>query len=178
MIRTRLLRPSVVIPVVVVVVGGAVWIGLRAGRGTAATTTTAVTSQLFTVSPTTLAQTVSATGTIAPAETENLSFAVAGTVTAVKVAAGQSVKQGQVLATVSSAALESAVAASASDLRLRERATLRRSGRGRIVGADHRGPNERRVRVREPCRGGTELEWRDVDLTDRRHGRDRQPDRR
>ena len=110
MVRTRLLRPSVVIPVVVVVVGGAAWIGLRAGRGTAATTTTAVTSQLFTVSPTTLAQTVSATGTIAPAETESLSFAVAGTVTAVKVAAGDSVTQGQVLATLSSAALESAVA--------------------------------------------------------------------
>jgi membrane fusion protein, macrolide-specific efflux system len=110
MVRTRLLRPSVVIPVVVIVVGAAVWTGLRAGRGAAATTAATATSQLFTVSPTTLAQTASASGTIAPAETENLSFEVAGTVTAVKVAAGQTVKQGQVLATLGSAALESAVA--------------------------------------------------------------------
>ena len=57
-----------------------------------------------------MARTVSADGTIAAAQTDDLSFASAGTVTAVNVKAGQTVKAGDVLATIDSAELQSAVA--------------------------------------------------------------------
>src|SRR5207248_2424990 len=56
-----------------------------------------------------ISQTVSTTGTLAPAETENLSFSTSGQVTAVNVKAGQPVAQGAVLATLDSAALQSQV---------------------------------------------------------------------
>jgi macrolide-specific efflux system membrane fusion protein len=52
---------------------------------------------------------VSASGTLAPAETKDLSFTSSGTVTAVAVKVGQKVKKGQVLATIDSASLKSQV---------------------------------------------------------------------
>ena len=103
-------RPVVVIPAAVVLIGGAVFFGLRSGKSNAANPQASTTSdQLYTVQPTTMQQTVSASGTIAPAATEDLSFTSAGTVTAVNVKAGQKVKKGAVLATIDSAALQSAV---------------------------------------------------------------------
>jgi multidrug efflux pump subunit AcrA (membrane-fusion protein) len=114
--RARLLRPIVIVPVVVVFVGAAVWLGFRSGNGAAANSQ-AATQQLFTVAPTTMSQTVSSSGTIAPADTENLNFSVAGTVETVPVKAGQTVKKGQVLATVGSAALLSAVSQADADLK-------------------------------------------------------------
>jgi multidrug efflux pump subunit AcrA (membrane-fusion protein) len=56
-----------------------------------------------------MSQTVSASGTLAPADTEDLSFSASGTVTAVNAKAGQKVVKGQVLATIDSASLASAV---------------------------------------------------------------------
>jgi multidrug efflux pump subunit AcrA (membrane-fusion protein) len=103
-------RPVVVIPAAVVLVGGAVVFGLRSGKSNAANTQASATNeQLYTVEPTTMQQTVSASGTIAPTETDDLSFTSAGTVTAVNVRAGQKVKKGAVLATIDSAALQSAL---------------------------------------------------------------------
>ncbi len=58
-----------------------------------------------------MSETVSAEGTVAAAETDDLSFAASGTVTAVNVKAGDTVTAGQVLATIDSAELESDVAA-------------------------------------------------------------------
>jgi multidrug efflux pump subunit AcrA (membrane-fusion protein) len=57
-----------------------------------------------------MAQTISAEGTITPAQTDDLNFTSAGTVTAVNVTAGQTVKAGDVLATIDSAELQAAVA--------------------------------------------------------------------
>ena len=103
-------RPVVVVPAAIVVIGGAVALGLRASGSNAANNSAATTNeQLYTVQPTTMQQTVSATGTIEPAVTEDLSFTSAGTVTAVNVKAGQKVKKGAVLATIDSAALQSAL---------------------------------------------------------------------
>jgi macrolide-specific efflux system membrane fusion protein len=105
----------VIIPLVVVVAGGAVWLGVRSGSS-GASNTTASTEQLFTVAPANLSETVSASGTIAAADTEDLTFAVGGTVSTVAVKAGQTVKKGEVLATVDSATLLSTVAQAQSTL--------------------------------------------------------------
>ena len=56
-----------------------------------------------------MSQTVSTTGTLAPADTQNLNFSTSGQVTAVNVKAGQQVTKGTVLATIDSAALQSQV---------------------------------------------------------------------
>lgn len=58
----------------------------------------------------TIGESVSAQGTVANAESADLSFEVAGTVSSVAVEAGDVVSAGQVLATVDSAALEAALA--------------------------------------------------------------------
>ena len=115
MTRAQIFRPVVIVPLVVVVAGAAIWLGVRSGSSSAATAATS-TQQLFTVSPTTLSQTVSESGTVAAADTEDLSFAVSGTVETVAVKAGQSVKKGQVLATIGSAALLSDVASAQATL--------------------------------------------------------------
>lgn len=114
MTRTKVLRPVIVIPVVVVIAGAAVFFGFRSGsRGAQAA---AATQQLYAVAPTTLSQTVSASGTIAPADTEDLNFGVSGTVANVSVKAGATVTKGQTLATIESATLLSSVAQAKSTL--------------------------------------------------------------
>jgi len=103
-------RPVVVVPAAIVLIGGAAFLGLRSAKSNAANpSASTVDQQLYTVQPTTMQQTVSASGTIEPADTEDLSFTSAGTVTAVNVKAGQQVKKGAVLATIDSAALQSAL---------------------------------------------------------------------
>jgi macrolide-specific efflux system membrane fusion protein len=62
-----------------------------------------VTYRTTTVATGTLKQSVSATGTIAAATTEDLSFPASGEVTAVYVTAGQKVAKGQRLAAIDSA---------------------------------------------------------------------------
>ncbi len=92
----------------VVVFAGAglgIYFGTRSSAPAAAATTT-----VATVTTGTIRQSVSATGSLAPAEQENLNFAVSGEVTSVKVSAGQTVKKGQTLATVESASLSATVA--------------------------------------------------------------------
>lgn len=58
----------------------------------------------------TLRQTVSATGTVEPARTANLDFAVSGQVSGVGVAVGQTVRRGQALAKVNASSLATQVA--------------------------------------------------------------------
>lgn len=67
------------------------------------------TSTLVTATQGTQAQTVATTGTIEPAQMSNLTFSVSGTVTAVAVSVGQKVSKGDVLATVGTTTLQSAV---------------------------------------------------------------------
>jgi multidrug efflux pump subunit AcrA (membrane-fusion protein) len=103
----RWLRLAVVAPVVCVIAGAA-FVGAWATTKTSTPSATA-TTQLVQATVGSMSQTVSASGTIAPAATEDLNFTSGGLVTAVKVKAGQKVTKGQVLATIDSAALGSAV---------------------------------------------------------------------
>lgn len=108
MSKRRWRRPGrrgwVAIVVAVVVAGGGAggWLLTHGGSSQAA--------QALTVQVTsgTVKQTVSAAGTIEPARTADLDFAVAGTVTKVYVAAGDKVVKGQPLAAVDDAALVAA----------------------------------------------------------------------
>jgi macrolide-specific efflux system membrane fusion protein len=85
-----------------------VWAATRGGSTKSAIT---VSTQQVKVTTGTIKETVSASGTIQPAQQANLNFAVSGTVTAVDVASGQKVTKGQTLATVNSTALQDQVAA-------------------------------------------------------------------
>ena len=93
-----------VMAALVLVVGGVgAWAVNRSSASDAATPT------LVSATTSTIRQSVSATGTIQPANQANLSFAVSGTVTAVPVAVGDQVKVGTTLATVDSSSLKTAV---------------------------------------------------------------------
>lgn len=98
----------VAVEVVVVVVALLVALATRSGGDLNAATTPSG-QQLVTVTRGTLSDTVSAQGTVAAANTANLSFTASGTVTAVNVSAGQEVTAGQVLATMNSAQLQAEV---------------------------------------------------------------------
>jgi macrolide-specific efflux system membrane fusion protein len=88
----------------IVVVGGVgAWAMNRSSSSDAATPT------LVSVTTSTIRQSVSATGTIQPANRADLSFAVSGTVASIPVAVGDPVKVGTTLATVDSTALQTAV---------------------------------------------------------------------
>ncbi|HVB90877.1 MAG TPA: biotin/lipoyl-binding protein [Acidimicrobiales bacterium] len=104
-----------IVAVVVVVLGAGTGLTLWLTRSTPATGLV-ITTQVVSATTGTMQQTVAATGTIEPATQANLSFAVAGTVTAVDVKAGQTVAVGQVLATVDAKALAAQVNAAAAQL--------------------------------------------------------------
>jgi len=92
-----------VVIALVVVGGGGAWAASRSSSsGVAAPTLVSATSS-------TIKQSVSASGTIAPAHRADLSFAVSGTVTTLPVTAGDRVRVGTTLATVDSASLRSSV---------------------------------------------------------------------
>lgn len=107
--RKRVLWSAVVVAVAAAGVGG--W--LVFGRASAEPTDEAVTAKA-TSGP--QRQTVSATGTIEPAGRADLEFAVSGTVTGVRVAEGDRVTAGQVLATVDDELLRAEVDAADSAL--------------------------------------------------------------
>jgi len=92
---------------VVVVVAGLV--GWRLLRGGSADATAATTTSLATATVQTLSQSVSATGTINPANQSNLRFAVSGTVSALSVKVGDKVTAGQSVAAVDATDLQTAV---------------------------------------------------------------------
>ncbi|HEV7207444.1 MAG TPA: biotin/lipoyl-binding protein [Mycobacteriales bacterium] len=105
--RRRLGRRGTVTAVVVVLVaaGGVGWASSRTPAKATASTSRVVTAALGTFK-----QQVTASGTFAPAHEADLSFPVSGVVTAVSVAVGQTVKAGQTVATLDSAALAAQVA--------------------------------------------------------------------
>jgi multidrug efflux pump subunit AcrA (membrane-fusion protein) len=97
----------------VLILGAGGWaVFLRPSDSAAA----AVTYRATAVTTGTLRQTVSASGTVAATDTEDLSFPASGAVTAVWVTAGQKVTKGQRLAAIDSASLSSAVAAAKATL--------------------------------------------------------------
>jgi macrolide-specific efflux system membrane fusion protein len=103
-IRRMLTKRWLIVGAVVVIggaaLGGWVWTGSQSGTA----------PRLGTASLGTIHQTVSATGTIAPAQQANLSFGVSGQVTAVPATVGQQVQAGQALASVDSASLPNQLA--------------------------------------------------------------------
>ncbi len=92
--------------------GGGVGTWWLLGRSQGPTTTT----RTLTLEPTTLKQTVSATGTLEPTRTANLTFSSSGTVTAVNVAVGDTVTTGESLAAIDPASLQIALASARADL--------------------------------------------------------------
>jgi macrolide-specific efflux system membrane fusion protein len=86
--------------------GSGAWV-LTRGGGTAAAA--GATSVVQTVSAQTIEQSVNASGTIDPAKIADESFAVSGQITSVKVAVGDTVAKGQVLAVVNDDDLQRAV---------------------------------------------------------------------
>lgn len=86
---------------------GGWWWSSRAAADPAASATTS--TQLVTASLGTVKQTVSATGTVEPANSATASFTSSGTVTAVDVEVGDTVRTGQVLATIDDSDLQDAV---------------------------------------------------------------------
>ena len=105
----RLLHPAVVMPVVAVLVIGVWWTFFRSSGSKSTRGAAAISDQVVDVTFGPIAQTVSAQGTIAAVATDALSFGASGTVTAVNVKAGDTVKAGQVLATLDSPTLVAAV---------------------------------------------------------------------
>lgn len=93
-------RRLLAIPVVLLVAGGGTGAWLLAREESVAVEPTTAT-----VSAETVRETVAASGTIAPARSAELSFAVSGTVTQVLVAEGDRVRQGQALARVGTGTL-------------------------------------------------------------------------
>ena len=107
-------RGYAAIAILAVVALGVWWFALRDDGSASVTTTT--TRELVTVTRGPLTDTVTADGTAAAQQTDDLSFGASGTVTAVNVSAGDRVTAGQVLATLDSADLESDLASAQSDL--------------------------------------------------------------
>jgi len=99
-----------VLAAVIVLVGAGLGIWFATRPSSASATGIVTTTSVQTVTTGTISQTVAATGTIEPATTADLNFAVSGKVTAVDVVAGQAVTAGQALATVDPTTLNASLA--------------------------------------------------------------------
>jgi multidrug efflux pump subunit AcrA (membrane-fusion protein) len=110
----RLRRPWVILPLALVLAVGVWWFGFRSSGPSASAASNG--EQLVAVTKGPIGSSVSAEGTVAAAQTANLSFTGAGTVTAVNVKAGDTVTAGEVLATIDSAQLVSSVDSAQSGL--------------------------------------------------------------
>jgi macrolide-specific efflux system membrane fusion protein len=108
-------RVAIVIAAVVII-GGATGLILWLTSSTPATGLVVTTQTVSVTSGNVMKQQVPTSGTIEPATSASLNFAVSGTVTAVNVKAGQTVTAGQVLATVSTTALNAQVEAAQAQL--------------------------------------------------------------
>ena len=110
-IRPRSLGPIGVALAVVLAGAGVWWFAIRSDASESADpAATAAVRRLVEVTSGTVDQSVTAEGTVAAAESDDLSFSSSGTVTAVNVTAGDTVTKGQVLATIESPELTSAMA--------------------------------------------------------------------
>lgn len=101
---------------VVLAAGAGVGTWLGTGGGSPPSPGAHVTTEVVKVTKGTMKRTVSASGTIEPAQVSDLNFATAGTVNAVDVAVGDKVTAGQTLATVSTTALAAQEAAAQASL--------------------------------------------------------------
>jgi multidrug efflux pump subunit AcrA (membrane-fusion protein) len=97
---------AAILAIVLVAAAAGAWVYLRRSNGAAAEATQ---TQLVAASTETVKETVSATGTIQPANQANLKFAQSGTITAVGVKVGDTVTAGQTLAIIDATSLQAAV---------------------------------------------------------------------
>ncbi len=100
--RTRTIVLYTTLTVAVVGAGGLAYGAIDSSGGSKAKTAT----RLVSATVWTVSQTVTATGTVQPATSLNLNFATGGTLTSVKVKAGDKVAAGQVLATIDPSAAQ------------------------------------------------------------------------
>ena len=107
--RVATARPWLSVVVLLALIGAGL-LTYRQLRPSAAATTPTRTSTLVTVSTGTVQAAVSTTGTISPADEDDVSFASSATVTSVRVKTGERVKKGQVLGTIGTLALRSSLA--------------------------------------------------------------------
>lgn len=107
-LRWALAHRWVSVGIVAVVAGGVTTAVMVFGADSPASAS--ITYRTTTAALATIRQSVSSTGTLEPADQDDVNFAVSGTVTSVRVAQGDRVRAGQALATVDSAALKSALA--------------------------------------------------------------------
>ena len=101
-------RTWIILGIVAVVVIGGIYLATRPS-GQANASQSLANAQTATVTQTTLVTSVDSTGSIMPEAKLDLSFGTSGTVDEVKVAVGDQVKQGDVLATLDSTELQRAV---------------------------------------------------------------------
>ncbi|MET0662348.1 MAG: biotin/lipoyl-binding protein, partial [Ilumatobacteraceae bacterium] len=106
--RRRVVSAVAVVAVLAVGAGVVWWFGLRDDATSVDAAQTV--RQLVEVTTGTFTSTVSAEGTVAAADSEDLNFTSAGTVTAVNVAVGDVVTAGQVVASIDSAELDADLA--------------------------------------------------------------------
>ena len=93
-----------------VVVAAALTIYEVTGSSSSPSAAATVSYRLVAAATGTVRESIASTGTIEPAYDDSLNFAVSGTVTSVKVAEGDTVTKGEVLATVDSASLKASLA--------------------------------------------------------------------
>ena len=109
-LRSVAKKPYVVMPTVAVVIFSG-WFAVEArGNNSANDNNQGLREQVVAATVGPMAQTVSAQGTVAAAQSNNMNFTAAGSVTAVNVKAGDKVAAGDVLATSDSPVLRQAVA--------------------------------------------------------------------
>jgi macrolide-specific efflux system membrane fusion protein len=105
-----------IVAAILVVAGIVCWLILRpAGEAAASPSITQVT-RTGTVSTATFEKSVSASGALTPTVDDDVSFEASGTVTSVKVAEGDTVKKGQVLATIDTLQLKADLLSAKADL--------------------------------------------------------------
>jgi len=109
-------RPWISAAVALVVAGGATAGYLLTANASSAQAQPTVTSRLVAAATGTVRQSVSTTGTLTPADEDDVSFSSSSQVTSVKVAVGDTVTKGEVLGTIDDLALKSALAQAQANL--------------------------------------------------------------
>lgn len=103
-------RPWLTVTIAVLVAGIAAGAYLLHSSSGSSTSAAAATSRLISVTSGPVQQSVTATGTLVPADEEDVSFASSAVVTSVRVAVGDHVAKGAVLGTIDTLALRAALA--------------------------------------------------------------------
>ncbi|MFC8733112.1 efflux RND transporter periplasmic adaptor subunit [Luteimicrobium sp. NPDC057192] len=105
-----------IVAAILVAAGVVCWLVLRPSGDAAASPAIKQVTQTATVGTSTFEKSVSATGSLTPTVDEDVSFAASGTVTSVKVAEGDTVKKGDVLATIDTLQLKADLLSAKADL--------------------------------------------------------------